>query len=252
MSSVSCGRGRGRRRWSSMLLGVAAALQSASAMATWSIVAVDPDTREVGSAGASCTPFVAGIVGLVPGRGVIVAQAMSNMAAKRRGMAMIASGAGPDDVIAEITTPSFDPHRARQQYGVAVLGGGGRAGHFTGSGVAADAAAVRGPTASVQGNILPTRRVVDAAMEAFASADGPLSNRLLLALEAGGREGGDRRCGGQTAHSAYLAVAGPRDDARRPRVRIVIGDQSRSGRNPVALVRAEYDARAVGAAESAR
>src|SRR3712207_2405765 len=34
------------------------------ASATWSIVAVDPRTREVGAAGASCTPFVVGIVGL--------------------------------------------------------------------------------------------------------------------------------------------------------------------------------------------
>ncbi|MGH9941700.1 MAG: DUF1028 domain-containing protein, partial [Pyrinomonadaceae bacterium] len=37
--------------------------------ATWSIVAVDPRTKEVGIAGASCTDFVFGIAGLAPGKG---------------------------------------------------------------------------------------------------------------------------------------------------------------------------------------
>jgi hypothetical protein len=50
---------------------VTALLHPQAAFGTWSIVAVDGATREVGSAGASCTGFVAGIVGLVPDRGVI-------------------------------------------------------------------------------------------------------------------------------------------------------------------------------------
>ncbi len=36
------------------------------AMATWSITAVNPKTREVGIAGASCTDFVFGIAGIAP------------------------------------------------------------------------------------------------------------------------------------------------------------------------------------------
>ena len=41
-------------------------------LATWSIVAVDETTQDVGSAGASCTGFIAGIVELAPEHGVIV------------------------------------------------------------------------------------------------------------------------------------------------------------------------------------
>ena len=46
--------------------------------ATWSIVAVDETTGEVGAAAATCTVGVELILGLVPGRGVVVAHAESD------------------------------------------------------------------------------------------------------------------------------------------------------------------------------
>lgn len=60
-------------------------LQPKIAMATWSITAVDPKTKQVGIVGASCTDSVYGIAGIAPGKGVIAAQAMSNMQAKSLG-----------------------------------------------------------------------------------------------------------------------------------------------------------------------
>ena len=44
------------------------------AQATWSITAVNPETGEVGIAGASCTYSVWGIAGVAPGKGVIAAK----------------------------------------------------------------------------------------------------------------------------------------------------------------------------------
>ena len=55
---------------------------SGSAWATWSIVAVDPETGEVGSAGASYTPSVWPILGLSGGNGAVVAQAAGNEKAR--------------------------------------------------------------------------------------------------------------------------------------------------------------------------
>ena len=58
-----------------------ALLTAGDAAATWSIVAIDPATREVGIAGASCIAGAQEIAGLAPGRGAIAAQAMANFGA---------------------------------------------------------------------------------------------------------------------------------------------------------------------------
>jgi uncharacterized Ntn-hydrolase superfamily protein len=211
------------------------------ASATWSIVAVDPRTREVGAAGASCTPFVVGIVGLAPGRGAIVVQAMSNPMARVRGVEMLNDGATPAAIIRALREPQFDPEN--QQYGVAALGADSGAA-YTGTAAYAESATAHGVGVAVQGNTLPSKEVVHAAMAAFrAAADSgfPLAERLLRALEAGSAAGGDRRCGRQTAHSAFLGVAHPGDAPRNPYVRLVIPDQEDTGINPVHLLRREWD-----------
>jgi len=53
--------------------------------------------------------------------------------------------------------------------------------------------------------------VVEAALAAFEASSGDLPERLLAALVAGADEGGDSRCGEQTANSAALIVAQPGD-----------------------------------------
>ena len=221
------------------LLGVVAGTPR-PASATWSIVAVDARTREVGAAGASCTPFVVGIVGLAPGRGAIVVQAMSNPMARMRGVQMLNDGAGPAAIIRTLREPQFDPEN--QQYGVAALNADSGA-TYTGTAAYAESATAHGVGVAVQGNTLPSKEVVHAAMAAFrAAADSglPLAERLLRALEAGSAAGGDRRCGRQTAHSAFLGVARPGDAPRNPYVRLIIPDQEDTGINPVHLLRREY------------
>lgn len=211
------------------------------ASATWSIVAVDPRTREVGAAGASCTPFVVGIVGLAPGRGAIVVQAASNPMARVRGVEMLNEGAAPAAIVRALREPQFDPEN--QQYGVAALGADSGSA-YTGTQAFAESAIELGPGVAIQGNTLPSKEVVHAALTAFrAAADSgkPLAERLLRALEAGSAAGGDRRCGRQTAHSAFLGVARPGDEPRRPYIRLIIPDQEESGINPVQLLRREYE-----------
>jgi uncharacterized Ntn-hydrolase superfamily protein len=219
-------------------------LVAAPADATWSIVAVDPRTREVGSAGASCTPYVAGIVALAPDRGAIVAQAMSSARARRRGAQLLAEGASPRAIVAAISDPAFEDTYQEQQYGVAALGFVEQPAAFTGAQTAAEAGHLVGSGVSVQGNILTARTVLTATMDAFArSAGRPLAERLLLALEAGAAQGGDRRCGAQTAQSAYLVVARSGDPPQRPSIRYIVPGQGDSGRNPVSLLRSSFDAR---------
>lgn len=225
------------------LVTAALLLAPRTASATWSITAVDPRTREVGIAGASCTPNVMGIAGVVPGRGVIAAQAMTNGAARQRGMEMLRAGASPAEIVRTVTDSTFDPVYVFQQYGVAALGHAPAA--YTGAETDAWMGHEVDADVSVQGNILVGPQVVREAMDAFraAAADSAttLADRLLLALEAGAAAGGDARCPGQTALSAFLIVAGPDDRRDAQHLRLYVNGQLEGGANPVALLRQRYD-----------
>ena len=199
--------------------------------ATWSIVAVDPATREVGVAGASCIPNAQMIAGLAPGRGAIAAQAMANFKGRDRGVELLSGGASPQAVLDEIATvrsDSFwgiDTSRLRQ-YGVAALDFVDAPAAFTGSWTFAWQGHQLGPGVSIQGNLLAGPTVVGRALTAFTKAppagEGRLADRLLRALEAGAEAGGDGRClPEQTALSAFLMVAAPADALGSPSLRLI-------------------------------
>src|SRR5919112_1617826 len=82
--------------------------------ATWSIIVIDPKTKEIGIAGASCTYSVFGIGAIVPGKGAIVVQAMSNPLARLHGFRMIMDGVAPEAILEKIRHPDYDPQQ--QQY----------------------------------------------------------------------------------------------------------------------------------------
>lgn len=213
-----------------------------SVLATWSITAVDPETGEVGIAGASCTYSVWGIAGVAPGKGVIVAQAKSNMKAKRLGVKMLSKGASPQEVIDAIIVPKFDPDFSLQQYGVAALGFENESRSYTGAEVSDAKAEAQGYGVSVQGNILPNTNVVSEALKAFESNSKndkmSLADRLMVALEAGAAAGGDRRCGKQKARSAFIIVARSTDDKNSPYLNLKIKAYFA---NPIELLRQKYD-----------
>jgi len=62
------------------------------AKATWSIVAVDPVTKEVGGASATCTPYAWAIFSVLPNKGIIVTQAASNSTARKKGAQLLKKG----------------------------------------------------------------------------------------------------------------------------------------------------------------
>jgi hypothetical protein len=82
---------------------------AAPAGATWSIVAVDSQTREVGVAGASCIGGVEVIAGIAPGRGVVAAQAMSNLEGRARAVELLEKGRQPSEILEEIASQAWDP-----------------------------------------------------------------------------------------------------------------------------------------------
>lgn len=224
------------------------ALQPRDAAATWSIVAVDPSTREVGVAVASCVeapygttllPFVAG---LAPGHGALAAQAVFDHALRDHGVALLQRGAAPRSLLAALMGPDPDP--ALRQYGIVTLDRTTAA--FTGGATQPWAGHLEHPGVTVQGNILRGPAVIEDALIAFEAAapscPWTLADRLMLALEAGAARGGDGRCSAaQAALAAALRVAAPGDDPEAPTIDLRIPSQRPGGAAAVALLRVAYD-----------
>jgi len=202
-------------RRSIVVLGVVVAVFGMGAhvaQATWSVVAVDPETGEVGVAVASCVGSEVSVVPiLVPGVGAAASQADISESSGERFVEALSSGATAVETIDAVVAADAAPDD--RQFGVVVLGYGGAG--WTGSDtfdVAIDRRSADGAV-SVQGNILVSEQVVEAALAAFEASAGGLADRLLAALVAGADEGGDLRCGDQTATSAALIVARPGDES---------------------------------------
>jgi uncharacterized Ntn-hydrolase superfamily protein len=98
---------------------------------------------------------------------------------------------------------------------------------------------------SVQGNLLQGPDVVRAALAAFEgqACGASLADRLLAGLEAGAARFGDRRCArSQAALSAFLSVAAPGDDPRRPLLEIVVPAREPGLESPLLPLRQRYEA----------
>jgi uncharacterized Ntn-hydrolase superfamily protein len=215
------------------------------AHATWSVVAVDPVTGQVGAAGATCFPDTGTIAGIVPGKGVVVAQGLTSYPGRDFAIGMLQEGSSAGEVIDMVRTSKADDSffviRQFRQYGVASLHEGEASvasytGMFTqGARGSREAAGV-----SVQGNILESREVLDKTLEHYVSTPKScgMAVALLNALEAGSREGGDSRCSAeQSALSAFLMVAEPDDSADALTIRLVAPIQQPGEGNPVLMLR---------------
>ena len=168
---------------------------------TFSIVARDPETGELGVAVESHWFSVGPLVPWAEaGVGAVATQSFVNPAFGPDGLRLMGAGRSAADALEALVRA--DPRQAvRQVAFVDARGGvaahtGARciewAGHHTGEGY------------SVQANMMLNDRVVPAMAKAFERASGPLAERLIAALEAGQAAGGDIR-GQQSA--ALLVVA---------------------------------------------
>ncbi len=196
-----------------LLLPVAAALLLASlpvtsrpslasdTVATFSVVAYDPDTGELGVAVESKFFSVGSVVPWAKaGVGAIATQAFANTAFGPRGLQLLEMGLGARESLDVLV--KADPLADRRQVGI--VDAKGVPATWTGEKCNAWAGGRTGTHYTVQGNILTGKEVVDAMASAFeASAGLPLADRLVKTLLAGQASGGDSR-GQQSA--ALLVV----------------------------------------------
>ena len=168
-------------------------LFSTNCYSTWSIIAVDRETGEIGIAGASCTFDVSGIASIVPGKGAIVVQAASNYFARMQGVELMGTDATIEEILKAMKDEKYEPEK--QQYGLIVLEANTKPLVYSGSEIQDWKGERLDDDFAVMGNILPGEQVISSAYKAFnENRDKPLPDRLMLALKAGEEAGGDKRC----------------------------------------------------------
>jgi uncharacterized Ntn-hydrolase superfamily protein len=213
-----------------------------SALATWSVILADPVSKKIGIAGASCTYNCYGIGKIVPGKGAIVVQAMSNKFAREKGVKMIMADASPQEIMQALSDPLFDPEK--QQYGVVSFLYLSSPMAFTGSATHPWQGTLTAEGVAIQGNTLANEQTIQAIMEAVLQGQQqqlPIEEILMLALEAGSAAGGDKRCGNQRATSAFIMVARPTDKLKKPYLNLQFFGQKKGGMNAVVLLRGKYE-----------
>jgi len=167
---------------------------------TFSIVAFDPKTKDLGVAVESKFVAVGAVVPFArAGVGAVATQSYANTAYGPKALAMMKRGLPPKEVIKKLV--AADKDAAQRQVGV--VDARGRAASHTGKGCIAWAGHLVGSSYACQGNLLAGEDVVKAMSRAFEVSQGDLPVRLLATLSAGQRAGGDRR-GQQSA--ALLVV----------------------------------------------
>jgi uncharacterized Ntn-hydrolase superfamily protein len=245
-------------------------------MTTWSVVAADPVTGDVGVVMASCVAntLADALAALVPGKGAAATQASFDVGNRNKVFAALKEGLSAEEIIRRVADSTADTRLGSRQYGIVTIRDGrAQTAGFTGKPMLDGAAApnsarfagIRGDAAravSVQGNTLVGPAVVEDALKAFL-ADDPngfnrLPDRLMRAIEAGSAAGGDVRCNTetnrQTAATAMIVVARGTDAAyatekigmsdqgtpNAPWLAISVG-VARGAENPLLELRRRYD-----------
>jgi uncharacterized Ntn-hydrolase superfamily protein len=167
---------------------------------TYSVVALDPDTGELGVGVQSHWFSVGSVVPWArPGVGAVATQANAEVSYGPRALELLEGGADAAEALAQLVTA--DPGAATRQ--VAVVDADGGVAVHTGGGCVPFAGHVVGDGFSCEANLMASDEVWPAMADAFSTAQGSLASRLLDALDAAERAGGDVR-GRQSA--ALLVV----------------------------------------------
>jgi uncharacterized Ntn-hydrolase superfamily protein len=161
--------------------------------ATFSIIAVDPASGTLGAAVASKYPAVGRVVPyLRAGLGAFCTQHYHNPQFGERALDLLATPMAPQQVLAELLRD--DPRHDQRQLALVDIHGNVAQHNPT---AAPDSSSYWGSVAgkyfAVQGNTLAGPAVLTGIARAYESTTGSLADRLMAALVAGDRAGGDHR-----------------------------------------------------------
>jgi uncharacterized Ntn-hydrolase superfamily protein len=171
---------------------------------TYSIVARDPATGELGVAVQSHWFSVGSIVTWAEaGVGAVATQSFVEPAYGPRGLELMRSGVAAPAALEQLVAK--DAQRDGRQ--VAMIDASGRVSAYTGKSAIAAAGHYVGRNFSVQANMMASEKVWPAMAAAFESTKGDLADRMLAALDAAEKAGGDVR-GRQSAAILIVRAKG--------------------------------------------
>ncbi|QNH02713.1 DUF1028 domain-containing protein [Pseudomonas sediminis] len=167
---------------------------------TFSIVARCPRTGQFGVAAATAMPAVGKLLShAAAGAGAVATQAQVNPYLGLDGLALLRQGLSAKEALEQLK--GTDPCMELRQ--CALIDAQGDSLCWTGDKCLPWAGSLSGEQFSVQGNRLVGPQVLDAVTEAFRHAEKrPLIERLIEALDAGDRCGGDRH--GESSAVVYV------------------------------------------------
>src|SRR5215472_5845123 len=192
-----------------LVLACAAVPQSMPTVSTFSIVAIDPQTGEMGVAVASRYFSVGSVVPwAMADVGAVATQANVNVGYGQQAIDLLRQGLSAQEVLKKILADDkFEGKDGRQ---VAIVDAKGNVAAYTGPNAPKWAGDRQGKTWSAQGNILVGPQVPESMGKAFEATQGELAEKLFAALKAGDAAGGDAR-GRQSASMLVVKKQGGRN-----------------------------------------
>ena len=224
---------------------------SSSLYATFSIVAVDTITGEVGSTGGSCIAGSIIISDIHPGKGAIHTQSYYLPANQNYASSLMDQGYSPEEIIAFLEENDVQNNPSIRQYGVVdlftennygmvyeyecaelegalwygELGSGelgecsdpivSRSASLTGYNCSNWKGHINGINYAIQGNILLSEEILLGIEEGFLNTNGSLDQKLMAAIQGAKVPGADTRCldEGISTLSAFIRVAKVDDES---------------------------------------
>jgi uncharacterized Ntn-hydrolase superfamily protein len=187
-------------------------------VATFSIVARDPATGQMGIAVASRYFSVGSVVPWAEAElGAVATQADVNVGYGPKALALLRQGLTAQQVADKLLAEDTFPGKDGRQF--AIVDGRGNVVTYTAPHAPNWAGGQKGAAWAAQGNILVGPQVPEAMGKAFESTKGELAEKLFAALKAGDAAGGDKRghqsasmlivckqCGRNTNNDRYVYI----------------------------------------------
>jgi len=193
---------------------------------TFSILAFDSITGEVGAAGASCVdlfpfPFFSNhfIAELFPGQGAIATQASYLSTNQQNANYRMLAGDSPTQIINWLSNNDVGANASIRQYGVVrMMSGSQQSAAFTGSNCMNYKGHIVGDNYTIHGNILSGAMVLDSMEARFKREKGDLACKLMAALQGANIVGADSRCAvnGTSSLFAFVKVTQTNDTFGNP------------------------------------
>jgi uncharacterized Ntn-hydrolase superfamily protein len=158
---------------------------------TWSIIAIDSTTGQIGIAVATRFFAVgARVPHIAAGFGAVATQALVNPYYGIDGARLLREGKSPDDIITALL--AGDPGRESRQ--LHIMDVHGRIAAHTGRDCVDWCGHLKGDSFSIAGNMLANEHVLAEAAKAYGDNEAlPFAQRLIAAMKAGEAAGGDKR-----------------------------------------------------------